>query len=79
MTTIQLRSKLHQFIDNADEKKLEMIYKIVDGELKNKSLMTDAQKVELDLRLDEYMQGKGKNHAITTVVNRLRKRRKTAA
>ena len=77
MTQVQLRSRLHQFIDNADERKLKAIYKIVNSELETKSLMTDEQKAELDIRLDEYMQGKGKNYSLNTALSRIRKTKKS--
>ena len=78
MTQVQLRSKLHRFIDSADEKKLHAIYKIVNNEMENKSLMSDEQKAELDLRLNEYIEGKGKNYTLNMAVKRIRSKRKIA-
>ena len=78
MTQVQLRSKLHQFIDSADEKKLHAIYKIVNNEMENKSLMSDEQKAELDFRLNEYIKGKGKNYTLNTALKRIRSKRKIA-
>jgi putative addiction module component (TIGR02574 family) len=76
MTNFQLRQKLHRFIDTAEEKKLKTIYTMVESDIEGQSLLTDEQKSELDKRLDEYMQGKGKNYSLKSAMNRIRKRKK---
>ncbi|MEP7170156.1 MAG: addiction module protein [Bacteroidota bacterium] len=76
MTNIQLRQKLHRFIDTAEEKKLKAIYTIVESDIEQKSLLTDEQKSEIDQRLEEYMQGKGKNYSLKSAMNRIRKKKK---
>jgi putative addiction module component (TIGR02574 family) len=76
MTNFQLRQKLHRFIDTAEEKKLKAIYTMVESDIEGQSLLTDEQKSELDKRLDEYMQGKGKNYSLKSAMNRIRKRKK---
>ena len=60
MTSIQLRKKLHSYIDTAEEKKLKAIYTMVEDEIETPSLLTPEQKKELDKRLVEYQQGKTK-------------------
>ncbi len=62
MTASQLRKKLHIYIDNAKEKKLKAIYTMVESEIEAPSLLTTAQKKELDKRLIEYRLGEGKTY-----------------
>jgi putative addiction module component (TIGR02574 family) len=76
MTNIQLRQKLHHFIDNAEEKKLKAIYTMVESDIEQKSLLSDEQKSELDRRLEEYMQGKGKSYSLKSAMSRIRKKKK---
>ncbi len=62
MNTITLRKKLHNFIDEAEQEKLEAIYVILKNDIETDSLLTLAQKNELYLRLEEYLNKKGKNY-----------------
>jgi hypothetical protein len=73
MTNIQLRQKLHQFIDVAEEKKLKAIYVMVEEDIEIHSLLTDKQKAELDERLEDYLQKKGKNYGWKEAVTKIRK------
>ncbi|MEO5572660.1 MAG: addiction module protein [Bacteroidia bacterium] len=73
MTNIQFRQKLYHFNDNAEEKKLKAIYTIVKSDIEQETLLTDEQKSELDRRLEEYIQGKGKNYSLKSAMSRIRK------
>ena len=75
MTSSQLRKKLHQFIDVAEEKKLNAIYVMVEEEMEAHSMLNNKQKAELDQRLDEYMQGKGEEYTWKDASARIRKRK----
>ncbi len=63
MNTLTLRKKLHNYIEAVEQDKLEAIYSIFKNDIEADSLLTLAQKKELDLRLDEYMNKKGKNYS----------------
>jgi len=63
MNTLTLRKKLHNFIDSIEQDKLEAIYTILKNDMEEDSLLTLSQKKELDLRLEEYMNDKGKNYS----------------
>jgi putative addiction module component (TIGR02574 family) len=78
MTNVQMRNKLHRFIDSAEEKKLKAIYVMVEDDIEAPSLLTDDQKAELDKRLKEYHQGKGKNYTWSEAVKKIRKGKRTA-
>ncbi|TSJ40341.1 addiction module protein [Mucilaginibacter corticis] len=62
MTTAVIREKLHDFIDIADEKKLEAIYSMIeDGVMENVGIWEDEEFLnELDRRMDELESGKVK-------------------
>ncbi len=62
MNALQLRKKLHSYIDTAAEKKLQAIYTMVEDDIEATSLLTLEQKKELDKRMVEYKQGKGKTY-----------------
>ncbi len=61
MSTAQLRQRLHDIIDNVEDKKLKAIYTLLEGDTYEYSL-SPAQKKELDNRLDDYKNGRGNNY-----------------
>jgi len=63
MNSLTLRKKLHNYIDSVEQDKLEAIYTILKNDMVEDSFLTLDQKKELDLRLEEYMLGKGKNYS----------------
>jgi putative addiction module component (TIGR02574 family) len=75
MTTSTIKSKLHQFIENAEQKKLKAIYTIFENEIEASSQLTKAQKDELDFRLEEYLSGKTKTQTWDEVVKKAKAKR----
>lgn len=69
MNALTLRKKLHNYIDSIEQEKLEAIYTVLKNEIEVDSLLTLEQKKELDLRLDEYMNEKGKNYSWNEVLD----------
>ena len=60
MTTTAIRKKVHQYVDDADDKVLKAMYSMLkiyvdEGE---ESLMSREQKTEIDKRSKHYRQGK---------------------
>lgn len=57
MTTVQIRQKLHQYIDVAQDKKLEAIYNLIEDELiENKEENYEEWKIKMideRIRLDD--------------------------
>ncbi len=76
MTALTLRHKLHHYIDTAEEKKLNAIYTIFENEIEHSSMLTAEQKAELDNRLEEYMQGKGKNFSWNNAIKKIKSKQK---
>ena len=62
MTIAAIREKLHEYIDIAEEKKLEAIYAMIEeGVLENVDLWEDEDFLnELDRRMEELESGKVK-------------------
>ncbi len=69
MKTLALRKKLHNYIDSIEQEKLEAIYTVLKNDMEVDSLLTSEQKKELDLRLDEYMNEKGKSYSWNEALN----------
>jgi hypothetical protein len=69
MNALTLRKKLHNYIDSIELEKLEAIYTVLKNEIEVDSLLTLEQKKELDSRLEEYMNEKGKNYSWNEVLN----------
>jgi putative addiction module component (TIGR02574 family) len=78
MTTTAIRKQLHQYIDNAEEKKLKAIYTMLESEIENnaKSMLTEEQKNELDYRLEEYLNGKTKSYSWEETIKKIKKPKK---
>ena len=60
MTTTQIKQQLHDYIDNAETKKLKAIYTLLESDIEDGYEFTDEQKAELDKRHDDYVNGIGK-------------------
>ncbi len=72
MTAQTLRHKLHSYIDKAEQKKLKVIYSIIENDMETTSVLTAEQKSELDKRLEEYMQEKGKNYSWSSALKKIK-------
>ncbi|MBI3503106.1 MAG: addiction module protein [Bacteroidetes bacterium] len=74
MTTTAIRKKVHQYVDEAEENVLEVIYKMLklySGD-ESESLMSDEQKKEMDRRSKLFRQGKLKTSSWEEVKQRTR-------
>lgn len=67
MTRVQIKNKVQDYLDHADERILKMVYALLKEYQKtpdSESLMTDAQKVEIDRRWKLHKSGKSKSYTI---------------
>ena len=62
MTTAAIREKLHEYINHADDKKVEAIYTLVESEIDEKYEWWEDKGFleELDRRVADYESGKTK-------------------
>ena len=65
MTTSAIRSKVHKYIDEADNKVLEVVYQLLEVyRQSNSSLLTDEQQKEVLKRSALYKAGKIKGYSL---------------
>jgi hypothetical protein len=67
MTTIAIRKKVHQYLDDVDDSVLAIIYQMLKSYKEEKgleSMLTKAQKTELDKTLREHKAGKLKYYTL---------------
>lgn len=58
MDTIDIRNQLHQYLEVADDRKLEAIYVMLEDAIKElKADYTEEYKAELDSRVEYYLNG----------------------
>jgi putative addiction module component (TIGR02574 family) len=81
MSIAEIRQHLHDYIDIAEDKKLEAIYTLLqDNSIEDDYQLTDEQKAELDKRLYDYQNGIGRTYnwdeTVAIIDNELLKRRK---
>lgn len=62
MTTAKIKQRLHEYIDTAEDKKLKAIYTLLQDDIDSDSYLTKEQMAELDRRLEDYQNGKGKTY-----------------
>jgi hypothetical protein len=73
MSTAELRGKLHEYIDMADEKHIEAMYLLLEKEM-NTSYVLDKETIqELERREQEYLSGSGESYTAEESVEMIRK------
>ena len=61
MSTLTIRQKLHQFIDEIEEKKAEAIYTIFENEI-GKNISLEQYNKEIDEAMNEIKNGEVYSH-----------------
>jgi hypothetical protein len=75
MTTTAIRSKVHQYIDEADSNVLEVVYKLLEVyRQSNTSLLSEEQQKEVLKRSALYKTGKMKAYALSEVRKRVKQK-----
>ncbi len=62
MSTAQIRQRLHEIIDAAEDKKLKAIYTLLENDSMAEYSLSAAQKKELDRRFDNLQKGISKTY-----------------
>ena len=72
MEAAQIREELHQFINQADERVLTLIYGMMKAD--NEGLLTAEQKEDLDKRIVRHKNGESKSHSWSEARTQIEKR-----
>ena len=72
-SSIQLRKKIHDFIDQADDKMLQIFNAIISNENSDEKGLTKEHRAILDKRLEEHQYNPESGKPCTEVVNELKK------
>ena len=74
MTTIELKKKLHDYIDIAEERKLKAIYTILEGDIEETYNWEDDKELlaELDRREAECLKDDVKSYSLEEVMARVK-------
>jgi hypothetical protein len=76
MKSAELRNKLHQYIDSADEHKLQAIYTVLETEIEQEATY-NAEIIEmLHERRQNHLDGKSKSLNAEDSINMIRQKRK---
>jgi hypothetical protein len=62
MRTAEIKQKLHEYIDSAEDKKLKAIYTLLENDVADEFMFTAEQEKELDRRYDNYIDGIGETY-----------------
>jgi hypothetical protein len=73
MATTQLKEKLHEYIDTADEKKLEAIYTILQDTIGEDEPYSADDLAVFYKRRQQYKNGEGENLTVEEFINFVRK------
>ena len=61
MSTLEIKGKILNYIDHADDKVLKAIYTLLESTIDDYSL-TSQQMAEVERRREHYLSGKSKTH-----------------
>lgn len=74
METALLREKLHTYINEADEKKLEAIYTILENEIEEEKYSFSSAEVSIfHKRRKNHLAGKSKSFSVEETISLVRK------
>ncbi len=75
MNTLAIRKKLHQYIENAQEKKVKAIFAMVEDEIEETDNHWNDDKfvVELTRRETSYLEGKAKTYTLEETLTRAKR------
>lgn len=73
MSRSDLRDKLHEYIDKADDRHLEAIYVLLEREINSGYVLDEETIKELDRRRAEYLSGAGESYTAEESIEMIRK------
>ncbi len=76
MTFTIIKEKLHEYIEHADEKKVQAIYTLVENEIGHAYTYSAEELNMLHERAEKYLKGEGATYTIEESRNKIRQQRK---
>lgn len=74
MNTTKIKEELHQYINQADDRFLQLVYAMVQADKKEEQeLLSQEEKEELERRMERHRTGQSKSYTWEEVKARLRK------
>jgi len=72
---VSVKEKLHEYIDNADDKKVKAIYTLVENEIEDRSSLYDEATINYFREISkDYTSGKIKGYTLEESMKRVRKK-----
>ena len=73
MSTRLIREELHEYINKADTRLLNLIYAMVQADLPEDSFITPEERIELDKRIARHEKGESESYSWEEVKSRFSK------
>lgn len=70
MSTVTIRKELQEYLNNADERFIKLVYGMMQAD-KSSSLLSEAERKELDKRIARHKKGESKSYSWEEVKARL--------
>lgn len=73
MDTTKIKEELHQYINQADDRFIQLVYAMVQADKQEeKELLSQEEKEELEKRVERHRNGQSKSYTWDEVKSRLR-------
>ena len=77
MSPLEIKQKLHHYIDTAEEKKLQAIYTILEDEIEGEQFYSKEEIKMFYERRQKHQEGSGESFTIDEAHESIRRNRKT--
>ncbi|WKK80436.2 addiction module protein [Marivirga arenosa] len=71
MSTITLRKELQEYLNNADERFIQLVYGMMQADKSNDFLLSESERKKLDKRIARHKKGESKSYSWEEVKARL--------
>lgn len=73
MNTTKIKEELYQYINQADDRFIQLVYAMVQADKKEQELLSQEEKEELERRIERHKNGQSKSYTWEEVKARIRK------
>ena len=73
MDTIKIKEELHQYINQADDRFIQLVYAMVQADKREQELLSKQEIEELERRLERHKSGQSTSYTWDDMKNRLNK------